>query len=771
MRAPLGRAPLDVSPDGEWLAYTYQLEETLPKATTLHSTTGVPLGDGDGRPQACLVNLRTGETILLGSRAGASWSPIWSPDGERIAFYSDEGGEAGLWIWERAARTARRFPGIIVRPLIANQAPRWSPDGRYVVAQILPEGTTVAMANAQAKLQEKIRRFPSASANEPSVLVLRASARTPGHGGAPDPSPQIVASDLEEFAADLALLEVRSGRVARLTAHSQMTTWWTFSPDGRYVAYTTLLGGEQGTQQSVIDLSVHDLATDRSRVVAHGLRSGGAIHPAWSPDSRSLAYLTTGPLAQGECFIVSVEGGAARKLGGETAPGFDPMDAVGFNSPDESSPYWDASGTSVFLPQGEHLWRLELDSGRSTRVASVPGRTLRYVVAERGASTFWSPDRGRSLIVNAIHAVSGRAGFHQIDLQTGASGPLLEEDMAFGSTASRDVSARTGELAFVAQDMRRAPDVWAFNVRTHKAKQLTHLNPQLDHHALGRAKVLQWLSMRGEALGGTLLLPGDYDSKRRYPLVVWVYCGDRGSQYANRFGIMGSSSAFNFQLLATRGYAVLFPDAPVRTGTPAADLADAVLSGVNAVITSGVADPDRVAVMGQSYGSFSTLSMITQSSRFKAAVISAVVDPGFVSEYLQLAADGTAGGIGYYEQGQGNMGGTLWEHRDRYLDNAPLLRFDRIETPLLIGHGTRDFLPLRFPDSVFVALRRLGKEVEYRIYEDEGHVIQRPANVIDFWNSRLEFLAEHLDLTLDEKGAIVFTGSRVRSRRDVSPSS
>jgi dipeptidyl aminopeptidase/acylaminoacyl peptidase len=112
------------------------------------------------------------------------------------------------------------------------------------------------------------------------------------------------------------------------------------------------------------------------------------------------------------------------------------------------------------------------------------------------------------------------------------------------------------------------------------------------------------------------------------------------------------------------------------------------------------------------------------------------------------------------------MGGSPWQYPDRYRDNSPIRWFDKIETPLLISQGDIDpVTPLTGANSVFVALRRLGKPVEYRVYEDAGHGSQnRPANVADFWNRKLEFLAQHLDLVLDDQGVIVMDRGRARSR-------
>ena len=170
------------------------------------------------------------------------------------------------------------------------------------------------------------------------------------------------------------------------------------------------------------------------------------------------------------------------------------------------------------------------------------------------------------------------------------------------------------------------------------------------------------------------------------------------------------------------------------------------MPGVNAAIAEGYADPERLAVMGQSYGSYSTLALITQTQRFKAAIITgAMLHPDLFADYLSGYA--SAGVINeFYEKGQGNMGGSPWERRERYFENSPLFWFDQVRTPLLIGQGEHD-APLNASRAVFIALRRLGKEVEYRIYANEGHVMAGAANVIDFWQRRLEFLADHLKPT------------------------
>jgi dipeptidyl aminopeptidase/acylaminoacyl peptidase len=367
---------------------------------------------------------------------------------------------------------------------------------------------------------------------------------------------------------------------------------------------------------------------------------------------------------------------------------------------------------------------------------------FRAIVARASDPTIW---------VVAQDDSGSKSGFFAVDPSTSRVRPGLQEARAYRGIFNVDVSRATGEIIFVASDQQHLDDLWIYNPKSGRSRQVTRLNAALDRYALGPTTVISWRSVDGQPLRGALMLPPGYRRGQRLPLVVWVYGGSMGSTYANRFSFWGGLATFNFHVLTTRGYGVLFPDAPLREGMPMADLVRTVMPGVNAAIEQGYADPDRLAVMGQSYvgqsyGSYCTLALISQTTRFKAAVITAaVLHPDLFYDYLEST--------GYYEHGQGNMGGTIWEHRDRYYNNSPVFLFDRIETPLLIGQGEKDGR-LIASDAIFTGLERLGKPVEYRVYQGEGHVLTQKANVLDFWQRRLDFLAEHLDIKLDSRGAV-----------------
>jgi dipeptidyl aminopeptidase/acylaminoacyl peptidase len=165
---------------------------------------------------------------------------------------------------------------------------------------------------------------------------------------------------------------------------------------------------------------------------------------------------------------------------------------------------------------------------------------------------------------------------------------------------------------------------------------------------------------------------------------------------------------------------------------------------VNKTIEMGIADSAKLGIWGMSYGGYSTISAVTQTTRFKAAVMEAGVGD-IISMYGQLNDNGVPRSHGWAESSQGLMGGTLWEQRDRYIENSPIFYLDRVTTPVLILHGEQDDNVRHWQsDEVYAGLLRLGKEVEYRLYPGERHAIAGDANVLDYWQSIIRWFDTYI---------------------------
>lgn len=763
----LSSIPVDISPDGRWVAFTSEDSSRYNPGTDENpyfTRSGVTRALGRRKMEVWVSNTNTRELRNLSADQGSSWAPVWSPDGQRLAFYTDRDGQANVWVWERATGRVRRVSDVIARPFFGGEVIRWSPDGRKVLCKALPEGMTLEDAakliptRANADQQEGNPK----NENGPSIFVLRSSAEstaTKGAGASPSGFIQYSIDNL--YLSDLVILDIDSNRVERI-ASKVKPLWYSFSPDGAHVVFTHIKGREHNSFQRVFDLLDYSLVGGTSRLLASDIRLQEASM-SWSAEGKMLSYVASGNRAEAGFFVVSIQDGTSRRLVEADRPDF---------AGDGSAPLWDAGGKTLYFVRSAALWRITLSTGAASEVARIPKRTILRIISRASSGRFWSPDGGRTIVVITRDDETKHSGFYKVDLESGVTTKLLEENKAYGGGRSStfDITDDERTVVYQAEDAQHAPDLWIAEKDFHNPRRITNMMGTSDKYLMGESRLIEWRGVDGERLRGALMLPASYSNGKRYPLVVWVYGGQRGSDFVNRFGFWGSNPTFNLQILATRGYAVLYPDAPLKTGTLMKDLANTVLPGVNKAIDMGIADPERLAIMGQSFGSYCTLALITQTTRFKAAAVTAVAPVDLMTGYLLLGADGNAFFIPYYEEGQGGMGGSPWQHRDRYIENSPIFYFDKIKTPLLMAHGTADdSQPLHFPDQTFVALRRLGKEVEYVRYKGDGHVIQGNGNVQDLWIRRIEWFDKWLDISRDQQGNLLWDGEKVKPRTDSLP--
>lgn len=146
---------------------------------------------------------------------------------------------------------------------------------------------------------------------------------------------------------------------------------------------------------------------------------------------------------------------------------------------------------------------------------------------------------------------------------------------------------------------------------------------------------------------------------------------------------------------------------------------DVVFPGIDKVIALGIADPDRIAVTGTSWGGYSTMALLTITDRFKAGLAESGPSNHFTS-YSIFMDNGTAFRV---QEATNDLGGTPWTARQAYIDASPFFFLDRIKTPLMLVHARGDgdiTVPQQQVDQVFVGLRSLNRTVSMALYEG-GH--------------------------------------------------
>lgn len=724
-----------LSPDGKQLAYTGKNNQ---RTSTVDPESWARSGVRDAftGTDIYLVNVETGITRSLTGARGDNFLPVWSPDGHYLAFLSDRdgSGELRLWVWDVPRNEMRKLSDLDIRQFGQIE---WSPDSENLIVPVVPDDLT---------LEEYVKKLTSSVSGRQAdagrgvpgstVVFYQSSDRESADQETAESDPW----NLDILLRDIVSIDVTSGRTTRIV-RGQRVASFLVSPDGSRIAYTVPKRFEKsGSQQVLFDLVVKSLGAADEQVVASDIRLNYEGAPfRWSPGSRRLVYRTDGPEETiHDCYVVGANE-SPRNVTTMAAPGQWPR----------SGPLWDRAGQEIYFVSNGALWGVGIEQGMAVKIAQIPDRQILYIVPQSSDLPWISAD-GKSTIVVTHDPVGKEDGFYRINLVTGESAKLLESGQCYTCTNVEEdeftaVTRDEQHVVYFAEDARHHSDLWMADSQFRNPRRLTRLDPQFDKYDLGSARLIQWLSDDGEPLQGALLLPSDYQEGKRYPLIVWVYGGSSGSNDFGHFGLVGRGP-FNMQLFATRGYAVLAPDAPERLGMPMADLVKTVLPGVNKVVEMGIADPGRLGVMGHSYGGYTTLALIVQTNRFQAAVeADGMAD--LIGAYGQMDKSGAAFGTSFEGQGQILMGGTPWQFPERYIENSPVFHLDRVETPLMMVHGSEDTAVAAFlGDEVFVGLRRLGKKVDYARYQGEPHSPDQwsYANQTDLCNRMITWFDKYL---------------------------
>jgi dipeptidyl aminopeptidase/acylaminoacyl peptidase len=724
--------PFSLSNDGEWIAYALNdpsrsqlVTEERHRFITPTGTPPVQIGC-----DIWITNTRTQETRNLTQGKGNSWAPSWSPDNTYLAFFSDRNGIANLWVWEKSSGTLRKLSELPVTGYRGLSTPRWTSDGKRIVFCVLPEGMSIEKAALLTIGLEQNPPAPKANKlDQPTVTVFKSSRGTAA--SAPTKIKSLPSVYNDGYSADLVVVDVTGKTVRRLVKGAKPCAYWP-SPDGKYVAFTNV---KDDAGRLRFDLMAVSLSDSQPITLATNLQQGFvAFSVSWSPDGQ-ISYTTlesqpAGPPRR-ECYLVSLDGKQPRKIKG--AP-----PKAGFSNI-MRPPLWDKTGESLYLTSTNSVWKVSAGNETAIEVARLPNRTITDIVPSTIPGRFWSPDDGRSLLVTTSDPESLRVGFSRIDLTTNEITTIVEEDKAYGGgNALNPATLGTPHgLIYIAEDAGRSPDFWALEKSLNNPRRVTAINPEFDKYQMGTSSLIEWRSPSGDRLRGALLLPAGYQKGQRYPLVVSFYPDEAISRQVNLFGLkynIAADSVNNRQLLATRGYAVLLADSRMAVGHPMQEIVRTVMPGVNKVIEMGLADPERMGIVGHSHGGYAVLGIVTQVQRFKAAV-SWAGSGNLVTMYGQMDSDGTSHWVDWAERGLGSIGGSLWEVRERYIENSPIFYLDQVNTPLLLIQGSSDRITTpNHSEEIFVGLRRLDKEVEYARYEGEDHGFWFYPNRVDFCN-------------------------------------
>ncbi len=272
-------------------------------------------------------------------------------------------------------------------------------------------------------------------------------------------------------------------------------------------------------------------------------------------------------------------------------------------------------------------------------------------------------------------------------------------------------------------------------------------------YRLGKVSEVKWKASDGLVNCGLVFLPPDYQAGKRYPLLVNIHGGPVGGVVLR--GEILNSTPLEYQMWASRGFVVFSPDyrsgevsgwGPVMKAREEQNFyerdMDDVMSGIDVLIQQGIADPDRLAVVGHSNGSAITNWLITHTNRFKVAVSY----EGFSDHYLVYCCGSRLGGNPFSVW---MFKGTPWEVPQNYRKNSASEFVKGVTTPTLFISTDKNrrigkVENLAHHEYMYTAVKQQGVDTRLLIYRDEPHVIQRQENQRDLLMRVVEWIDGHM---------------------------
>ena len=412
---------------------------------------------------------------------------------------------------------------------------------------------------------------------------------------------------------------------------------------------------------------------------------------------------------------------------------------------------WSPDSKNIIAQNKQGWWLLFTDGSSPKAIFENISKIITGILRDEGQGHAFSPD-GNSVFLEVFDPAKSAKGLLKADLRNGKVEAVSEKIPNYGSIF--DILKQNGrELLLYSLSEKEIDNLWIADFSFTNPMRLTDLNPSMKEIPRGKKMLISYRNMNGQELKGALLLPPDYKEGQKYPLVAYVYAGSMVTTLERAFPMSFSAVSSIPQLLSKCDYVVLQPSIPLspegQKGSPLQDIPKSVVPAVNAVIDLGIADPERVGVVGQSHGGYTVNVLITQTPIFKAAVALAglsdlISNYGVFDARWRYSLGGSAHFSSWSEGGQGRMGVPPWEDRMQWIENSPIFYLNKVKTPLLLLHGDLDFVSIQQAEEMFSGLKRLEKEAELVRYFGEGHVLSKPANIRDSWHRIVSWFDTYL---------------------------
>ncbi|SEL76897.1 glutamyl peptidase. Serine peptidase. MEROPS family S09D [Sphingomonas palmae] len=677
-------------------------------------------------------DLASGREVKVALPAGTRFTnPAWSPDGSRLAFVVQEPAGLALWVADRSGAARPLVRGI--NAAFSGSPFTWTPDSRAIVARTV-------VANRGAAPVENVT---------PTGPVVQESN---GRRSAARTYEDLLANAGDEalfdhyFTGQLVRVDVGTGAATPIGAPGLFTSF-SVSPDGRYLLterlkrpYSYLLpAGYFPTEIAVTTIDGQPVKTLVDRPLADDLPVDfdatvkGPREAEWRSDAPSTlvwaealdsgdpkanvpfhdrVMMQAAPFSAAPVELAKTANRYATTMWGDG--GFAMVVDRAWKTRTEQryavSP--DAPGTARVLLTRNYQDQYG-DPGFPTLERNAAGKQVMRFTPDRRA-VFVEGDGATKAGAFPFFATMPIAGGAQTRLWT-AKAPYYESVVSMlDDTGARILTRR--------ESAKLAPNYVIRTVKGDKAKLVTDFADPAPSLAGVTQRTITYKRADGLPLSGTLYLPAGYDAERDGPLptLLWAYPAeytdpkvagqtvDQGNRFTRPRGI-------SHLFLLTQGYAVLDDPAMPIVGEGGAEANDTYVkqlqadaqAAVDAVVATGAADRNRIAVGGHSYGAFMTANLLAHTNLFRAGIA------------RSGAYNRTLTPFGFQAEQR-----TYWQATPTYTEMSPFTYADRIKAPILLIHGGADDNSGTFPiqsERMYAALKGNAATVRYVVLPNEPH--------------------------------------------------
>lgn len=595
--------------------------------------------------------------------------------------------------------------------------------------------------------------------------------------------------DKDKLVTNLVLIDVKS-HAQRVLVHERSIGSVDWSPDGRFIAYTTV---PDAGEEHAMQLFVLPMNGGEPLQLTH--EKNGVDDVVWRPDGKAFAYTAKpeppdakarehhedafnvteeawteqAPTATDALYAIGAGGGKSRRIGGN-----DLRVHGGFT--------YAADGTSLFVTRirpgaqpnqylASQLVRVNVRNGETTvlpEISSTQGDPVRSLDGSHLAFDFTNPhgpmqqeigladrdgkhpvwisrpvDRNLDSVAfmpdGSVLAVASDRTNRRIFRMTATTHAVLPTgDLQVYSAPS---VAGDGTIAFAGVSASRPADVYVIHPGVAQPVRMTDANPWLAHFKIPASRTIAWKTADGLTADGVLIYPPNWKAGTKAPLLLYIHGGPTAQSLVSFSGfayVLASDGWFVFEpnYRGSDGLGLKFArtTVPHITSVPGDDIE----RGVSAVLQLGVADPNRMAVSGWSEGGLMTSWLITHDTRWKAAVSGAAVN-----EWVQYAAMTDA-----KDFGPEFIGPKPWNDPqllELYRSESPLTYAANVKTPTLILSDAGDFrVPTPLAYEFYHAIRATGTPVKFVVWPVNGHFPSDPIRTEDVYSQWQAWLEQYL---------------------------